>query len=68
MNIYKMSEQELRAYAHEMGLCGGSVETLIHRVLHGRSWTMIADITKYSYRGIRHHRKQIMSKLGMEKL
>ena len=68
MNIYQMTEQELRAYAYECGLLGACVDTLIRRVIYGEKWAVIADKTKYSYNGIMRHRMLIIAKFGVDKL
>lgn len=64
-----MDEKELRQYAHECGLLGACVDTLVRRIVYGEKWAVIADKLKYGYSTVYNkHRPLIVKKLGVEKI
>lgn len=65
IDIYKMSENELRVYALSKGVSEQMVETLVLKVVHHMRWCDISKKLNYSKDGIIYHRKQINKKLNI---
>lgn len=66
VNIYKMSEEELRVYAASKGLSDIIIDTLVLKVLHNYRWVDIMKERNYSKTAIRYHKSQIIKKLDIE--
>lgn len=66
LDLYKMSEQELRQYAQSKGLSENICDTLILRVIHHYKWVDIEKERNFSKEGIRYHKEQIIEKLGFK--
>lgn len=65
IDLYKMSEEELRIYARSKGLSENIIDTLVLKILHGYRWIDIMNERNYSKTAIRYHKKQIIEKLGL---
>lgn len=66
IDIYKMSEDELRTYATSKGLPEIMIDTLILKVLHNYRWVDIMTERNYSKTAIRYHKAQIIEKLDIK--
>ena len=66
VNIYKMSEEELRNYAKSKGLSEMIIDTLVLRVIHNYRWVEIRNERNYSRRGIDYHKETIEKKLNVK--
>lgn len=58
-DIYSMSEDELREYAHSKKLSEQIVDTLVLRVIHNYKWTEIQHERNFTKEGIRYHKERI---------
>lgn len=66
IDIYKMTEDELRAYAISKGLSEMIIDTLILRVIHNYKWVEIQNERNYTKDGIRYHKEKINKTLGIK--
>lgn len=66
IDLYKMSEEELRQYAQSKGLSETICDTLILRIKHAYRWVDIERERNFSKEGIRYHKEQIIEKLGFK--
>lgn len=66
IDLYKMSETELRQYAQSKGLSEVICDTLVLKIIHNYRWVDIQKERNYSKDGIRYHKKQIISKLNVD--
>lgn len=66
IDLYKMSEEELRQYAQSKGLSEVICDTLVLRVINHYRWVDIERELKFSKDGIRYHKEQIIEKLGFK--
>ena len=66
IDIYKMTEDELRAYARSKGLSEMIIDTLILRVIHNYKWVEIQNERNYTKDGIRYHKEKINKTLGIK--
>lgn len=66
VNIYKMTEEELRNYAKSKGLSEMIIDTLVLRVIHNYRWVEIRNERNYSRRGIDYHKETIEKKLNIK--
>ena len=63
INIYKMTEDELRKYAISKHLSEMMIDTLILKVIHNYKWCEIMQERNYSRTAIKYHKKCIENKL-----
>lgn len=68
IDLYKMSEEELRQFAQSRGLSETICDTLILRIKHHYRWVDIEKERNFTKEGIRYHKEQIIEKLGIDKL
>lgn len=66
INIYSMTEDELRAYARIRGLSETTIDTLVLRVIHNYRWVEIQNERNYSKEGIKYHKKLICKALNVK--
>lgn len=66
IDIYKMTEDELRAYARSKCLSEMIIDTLILRVIHNYKWVEIQNERNYTKDGIRYHKEKINKTLGIK--
>lgn len=66
INIYSMTEDELRVYATSKRLNEPMITTLILRVKNNYKWCEIAQETSYSKQGIIYHKKKLEKVLDMK--
>ena len=66
IDLYKMTETELRAYAQSKGLSETICDTLILRIIHNYRWVDIERAKNFTKRGIDYHKEQIIKKLGFK--
>lgn len=59
IDIYKMSEEELRTYAISKHLSEMMIDTLVLRVIHNYRWSEIMAERNYSKTAIRYHKSRI---------
>lgn len=66
IDIYKMSEDELRNYAKSKGLSEMIIDTLVLKVVHNYRWCEIRDERDYTRHALDYHRKRINEKLNIK--
>lgn len=66
VNIYKLSEDELRAYAKSKHLGEMIIDTLVLRVIYNYKWVEIQRERNYTKDGIRYHKQVIEKKLNIK--
>lgn len=66
INIYNMSEEELRNYAKSKGLSEMIIDTLILRVINNYKWVEIQKERNYTKEGIRYHKERICKILDVK--
>ena len=66
IDIYKMTENELRNYAHSQGLSEMIVDTLILKVIHNYRWSEISKERNYTKEGVRYHKQRIQKVLNIK--
>ena len=66
IDIYKMTEDELRAYARSRGLSEMIIDSLVLRVIHNYKWVEIQNERNYTKDGIRYHKEKINKTLGIK--
>lgn len=66
INIYSMSEDDLRNYAKSKGLGEMMIDTLVLRVVKNYKWVEIERERNYSKTAIRYHKKIICKSLNVE--
>jgi hypothetical protein len=66
IDLYKMSEEELRRFAQSRGLSEVICDTLVLRIVHHYRWVDIEKELNFSKEGIRYHKEQIIDKLGFK--
>lgn len=66
IDLYSMTEDELRNYAKSKGLSEMIVDTLVLRVIHNYRWVEIRNERNYTRRGIDYHRQRICKVLNVK--
>lgn len=66
INIYKMTEDELRNYARSKHLSEIMIDTLILKVVNNYRWCEIMQERNYSKTAIKYHKKCIEKKLNIK--
>ena len=66
IDIYKMSEVELRQYAQSRGLTENICETLVLRVIQNYRWVDIEKERNFTKEGIRYHKERIIKALEID--
>ena len=66
IDLFKMSEQELRQFAQSRGLSETMCDTLILKIIHNYRWVDIQKQLNFSKDGIRYHKEKIIEKLNIE--
>lgn len=66
VDLYKMSEEELRQYAQSKGLSETICDTLVLKVIHNYRWIDIQKQLNFSKDGIRYHKEKIIEKLNIK--
>ena len=66
VNIFSMTEDELRNYAKSKGLSETICDTLVLKVVHNYRWVDIQKELNFSKDGIRYHKEQIIKKLRID--
>ena len=65
VDIYKMNEDDLRAYARSKGLSEMIVDTLVLKVIYNYRWVEIQNERNYTKDGIRYHKERINKVLNL---
>lgn len=66
INIYKMTEDELRKYAISKHLSEMIIDTLVLKVIHNYRWCEIMEERHYSRTAIKYHKKCIEKQLNIK--
>lgn len=66
IDLYKMTEEELREYAQSKGLSETICDTLVLKVIHNYRWIDIQKQLNFSKDGIRYHKERIVEKLNIK--
>lgn len=66
IDLYKMTEEELRQYAQSKGMSETICDTLVLRIIHNYRWVDIEKAKNFTKRGIDYHKEQIIKKLGFK--
>ena len=66
IDLYKMSEEELRNYAKLKHISEPLIDTLVLRVIHNYKWVEIEQERNFTKDGIRYHREQLNKKLNIK--
>ena len=66
INIYKMTEDELRKYAISKHLSEMMIDTLVLKVIHNYRWCEIMEERRYSRTAIKYHKKCIEKQLNIK--
>ena len=66
IDLYKMTEEELRNYALSRGLSENICETLVLRIKHCYRWVDIEKERNFTKDGIRYHKERIIEVLGID--
>lgn len=66
IDLYKMTETELRQYAQSKGLSETICDTLVLKVIHNYRWIDIQKELNFSKDGIRYHKEKIIEKLNIK--
>lgn len=66
IDIYSMTEEELRAYAQSKGLSENICDTLVLKVIKNYRWVDIQKELNYTKDGIRYHKQKIIEKLEID--
>lgn len=66
IDIYKMSEDDLRNYAKSKHLSEMMIDTLILKVINNYKWCEIMEERNYSRTAIKYHKKCIENKLNIK--
>lgn len=66
INIYKMTEDELRKYAISKHLSEMMIDTLVLKVIHNYRWCEIMEERHYSRTAIKYHKKCIEKQLNIK--
>lgn len=64
LNLYKMTESELRNFAKSKNISEPLIDTLVLRVIHNYKWVEIEQERNFTKDGIRYHREQLNKKLN----
>ena len=65
IDIYSLSEEELRNYAKSKGLGEMMIDTLVLKVIYNYKWTEIQSERNYSRSAIKYHKKRINQNLNI---
>lgn len=65
IDLYKMSEDDIRKYARSKGLSENIIDTLVLKIVYGYRWIDIMNERNYSKTAIRYHKQQIIEKLNI---
>lgn len=68
IDLYKMSETELRQYGACLGLSDIQQDILVHRVIDNLKISEICELRCYGRTTIKYHIKEIKQKLNIEKV
>lgn len=68
IDLYKMTEEELRQYGSCLGLSDIQQDILVHRVIDNLKISEICDTRGYGRTTIKYHIKEIKRKLNIEKI
>lgn len=66
IDLFKMTEQELRQFAQSRGLSETMCDTLVLKIIHNYRWVDIQKQLNFSKDGIRYHKEKIIEKLNIE--
>lgn len=66
IDLYKMTETELRQYAQSRGLSENICETLVLKVIQNYRWIDIEKERNFTKEGIRYHKERIIEVLGID--
>lgn len=66
IDIYSMTEDELRNYAKSKHISENMIDTLILRVIHNYKWVEIQQERNFTKDGIRYHKEQLNKKLNIK--
>ena len=66
IDVYNMTEDELRSFARSKGLAETMCDTLVLKVIHNYRWVDIQRELHFTKDGIRYHKEQIIKKLGLK--
>ena len=66
INIYKMTEDELRKYAISKHLSEMMIDTLVLKVIHNYRWVDIRNERNYTRTGMDYHKQTIEKKLNIK--
>ena len=66
INIYKMTEEELRSYARSKHLSEMMIDSLVLKVIHNYRWCEIRTERNYTRTGMDYHKQTIEKKLNIK--
>lgn len=66
INIYKMTEEELRSYARSKHLSEMMIDSLVLKVIHNYRWCEIRNERNYTRTGMDYHKQTIEKKLNIK--
>lgn len=66
IDLYKMTETELRQFAQSKGLSESICDTLVLKIIHNYRWVDIQKELNFTKDGIRYHKERIIEKLGVD--
>jgi len=66
INLYNMTEEEIRKYCKSKHLSEMIIDTVILRVIHNYKWVDIAKERNYTKDGIRYHKERIYKVLNVK--
>lgn len=66
IDIYSMTEDELRNYAKSKGLSEMIIDTLVLRVVHNYRWVEIQRERNYTKDGVKYHKRRINKVLNIK--
>ena len=66
VDVYLLTEDELRAYGRSLGLKENIIDTMVLRIVYNYKWVEIQRERNYTKDGIRYHKEQIEKKLKMK--
>ena len=66
IDLFNMTEEQLRNYAKSKGLSESICDTLVLKIIHNYRWVDIQNAKGYTKDGIRYHKDRIIEKLEVE--
>lgn len=66
IDLYSMTEIELRNYAKSKGLSEPIIDTLVLKIIKNYRWVDIQNELNFTKDGIRYHKEKIIEKLDIK--